>query len=44
MYEQQAGQPSPSREALTQGLWPKFPGLPGPAAVRMSARRAPGGH
>lgn len=44
MYELQAGQPSPSREALTQGLWPKFPGLPGPAAVRMSARRAPGGH
>lgn len=44
MYELQAGQPSPSRTALTQGLWPKFPGLPGPASVRMSARTVPSGN
>jgi soluble lytic murein transglycosylase-like protein len=44
MYELQAGQPSPSREALTQGLWPKFPGLPGPSSVRMSAARMPSGN
>lgn len=44
MYELQAGQSSPSREALTQGLWPKFPGLPGASSVRMSAVRNSGGH
>jgi soluble lytic murein transglycosylase-like protein len=44
MYEQQAGQKSASREALTQGLWPKFPGMAGPASVRMNAARAPGGY
>lgn len=41
MYEQQAGQASPSREALTQGLWPKFPGMAGPPSVRISAARQP---
>ncbi|MCW3848771.1 lytic transglycosylase domain-containing protein [Sphingomonas sp. LB-2] len=35
MYELQEGRPSPSRDALVQGLWPRFPGLPGPSAVRM---------
>jgi len=44
MYEQQAGQKSLSREALTQGLWPKFPGMAGPASVRMSATRQPAGY
>jgi soluble lytic murein transglycosylase len=39
MYEGQAGKPkSASRSALAQGMWPKFPGLPGAAAVRMNAR------
>ncbi len=44
MYELQAGQPSPSREALTQGMWPKFPGLPGATSVRIGAARAPSGY
>jgi soluble lytic murein transglycosylase-like protein len=36
IYEQQAGgQSSASREALVQGMWPRYPGLPGPSAVRM---------
>ena len=35
MYEQQAGQPAKSLAALSQGMWPRFPGLPGPNAVRL---------
>ncbi|MFM9852459.1 MAG: transglycosylase SLT domain-containing protein [Sphingomonadaceae bacterium] len=35
MYEQQAGEPAKSLAALSQGLWPRFPGLPGPTAVRL---------
>lgn len=36
MYEAQTGRAaSPSRAALAQGLWPRFPGLPGPSAVRI---------
>ena len=43
MYEGQsapkAGQPaSPSRAALAQGMWPRFPGLPGATAVRLNAQ------
>ena len=38
MYEAQGGKPaSPSRSALAQGMWPRFPGLPGASAVRMNA-------
>jgi soluble lytic murein transglycosylase-like protein len=37
VYEQVAGKPSASREALVQGLWPRFPGLPGATAVRLQA-------
>jgi len=41
MYEAQAGKPkSSSRAALAQGLWPRFPGLPGAAAVRLNVRPA----
>jgi soluble lytic murein transglycosylase len=40
MYENQEGRKSASREALTQGLWPKFPGLPGRRQSR-SARATP---
>ncbi|WP_228275293.1 lytic transglycosylase domain-containing protein [Stakelama tenebrarum] len=40
MYERQEGKASASRAALAQGLWPRFPGMPGESAVRMSA--APG--
>ncbi|MDY0958783.1 lytic transglycosylase domain-containing protein [Sphingomonas sp. CFBP8993] len=36
MYESQVGKAkSPSRAALAQGLWPRFPGLPGATAVRL---------
>jgi soluble lytic murein transglycosylase len=36
IYEQQAGRTaSASRSALAQGLWPRFPGLPGASAVRI---------
>ena len=35
IYEQQAAKPSTSRAALVQGLWPRFPGLPGATAVRV---------
>jgi len=37
IYEEEAGRKSsPSRLALAQGLWPRFPGLPGPTAVRIT--------
>jgi soluble lytic murein transglycosylase len=41
MYEKQDGRDSKSRSALAQGLWPRFPGLSGPAAVRVSKRVSP---
>jgi soluble lytic murein transglycosylase-like protein len=38
VYEGQTGKKaSPSRAALAQGLWPRFPGMPGATAVRMTA-------
>jgi hypothetical protein len=40
IYEQQAGKDSPSRIALAQGLWPRFPGLPGATAVRIDQKQA----
>jgi hypothetical protein len=36
IYEAEAGRDSGSREALVQGLWPRFPGLPGAKAVRIA--------
>ena len=39
VYEAQGGQKKlPSRSALAQGMWPRFPGLPGAAAVRLNAQ------
>ncbi len=39
MYEAQGGKKaSVSRNALAQGMWPRFPGLPGATAVRMAAK------
>ena len=35
VYEQRIGRAGASRAALVQGLWPRFPGLPGPNAVRL---------
>ena len=38
VYEAQTGKPaSVSRAALAQGMWPRFPGLPGAAAVRLTS-------
>ena len=39
IYEEEAGKGSTSRLALAQGLWPRFPGLPGAAAVRIEPAR-----
>jgi soluble lytic murein transglycosylase-like protein len=40
MYQRNAGQKSPSLKALAQGMWPRFPGLPGATSVRLQ-RQAP---
>ncbi len=39
IYEDRGADRSPSRRALVAGLWPRFPGLPGPTAVRIAPRR-----
>jgi soluble lytic murein transglycosylase len=39
VYEQKAGKESGSRAALAQGMWPRFPGLPGASAVRLDERQ-----
>lgn len=36
MYQLQEGQEPASLAALSQGMWPRFPGLPGPSAVRLT--------
>ena len=42
MYEGQSGKArSASRAALAQGAWPRFPGMSGPAMVRMDGRAIP---
>ena len=38
IYEQRSGREGASRAALVQGMWPRFPGLSGAAAVRMDNR------
>ena len=39
IYEQEAGRrQSTSREAMVQGLWPRFPGMGGASAVRIGSR------
>ena len=39
VYEAKGGKTAlPSRAALAQGLWPRFPGLPGASAVRLVGR------
>jgi soluble lytic murein transglycosylase-like protein len=40
IYEEKAGKPGDSRAALAQGLWPRFPGMPGARAVRLRADEA----
>lgn len=45
MYQLQSGADTTSLSALSQGLWPRFPGLPGPTAVRIDqAGGASGAH
>lgn len=40
MYEAKDGRTtSPSRAALAEGMWPRFPGLSGPSAVRLTPTR-----
>jgi soluble lytic murein transglycosylase-like protein len=39
IYEDRGADRSTSRRALAAGLWPRFPGLPGPTAVRIEPRR-----
>ena len=41
MYERNGGKISPSRAALAQGLWPKFPGMTGAPAIRLQTAIAP---
>lgn len=41
MYELREGRKSASREALVQGLWPRFPGLPGAPSVKLGAAQQP---
>lgn len=42
VYEREGGKTvSPSRAALSQGLWPRFPGLPGPTGIRITAGSKP---
>jgi soluble lytic murein transglycosylase len=35
MYQLQAGEKTNSLAALSQGMWPRFPGLPGATAVKI---------
>lgn len=39
IYEQKEGRDGGTGEALAQGLWPKFPGAKGAAAVRLTAQQ-----
>jgi soluble lytic murein transglycosylase len=41
MYQTQAGEQAKSLAALSQGMWPRFPGLPGATAVRLNASGGP---
>ncbi|ATE67186.1 lytic transglycosylase [Rhizorhabdus dicambivorans] len=37
MYQRHTGAKAPSLMAISQGLWPRFPGLPGRDAVRLTS-------
>ncbi len=37
MYQRHSGAKAASLTAISQGLWPRFPGMPGRAAVRLTA-------
>ncbi len=38
MYQRNAGEDATSLGALAQGMWPRFPGVPGAVAVRLSGQ------
>jgi soluble lytic murein transglycosylase len=38
IYDQEGGKSSASRAALAQGMWPRFPGLPGATAIRIEPK------
>lgn len=40
MYQKNAAAKTPSLEAMAQNLWPRFPGLTGPAAVKLQPMAA----
>jgi len=40
MYQKRKGEELKSLDALAQGLWPRFPGMPGATAVKLDAVRA----
>ena len=37
MYQLRGGTPTQTMDALVAGLWPRFPGMPGPAGVKRNA-------
>jgi hypothetical protein len=37
MYQLRDGTPATSMDALAAGLWPRFPGMPGPAGIKRTA-------
>jgi soluble lytic murein transglycosylase-like protein len=37
MYQRQSGAKSDSLKAIAQGMWPRFPGLPGKTALRLDS-------
>src|SRR3546814_6182202 len=39
MYQQGVGADAESLDALAQGMWPRFPGLPGQSAIRVDPVR-----
>lgn len=41
MYQRNSAKPSASLKAMAQGMWPRFPGLPGQYAVRMEPAAPP---
>ena len=40
IYEERTADASASRRALAAGMWPRFPGMSGPTAVRIDPRRS----
>ena len=41
MYQLRSDTPTTSIDALVEGLWPRFPGMPGPAGIKLAPRAIP---